>query len=76
MKREAEMEQVDAKQSLNPMALSVADAVRLLSRVGGQPVRVSMIEADLVDGAPANPDGTINLVHYSAWLLRELASSD
>jgi hypothetical protein len=35
-----------------------------------------MIEADLADGAPANPDGTINLVNYTAWLVRELANSD
>jgi hypothetical protein len=73
---EAEMEQVDGKLSLNPTALSVADAARLLTKVGGQPVRVSMIEADLADGAPANPDGTINLVEYAAWLVKEFDGGD
>jgi hypothetical protein len=24
--------------------------------------------ADIADGAPTNPDGTVNLVHYAAWL--------
>jgi hypothetical protein len=32
-----------------------------------------MIQADLDDGAPQNPDGSINLVHYVAWLLREMS---
>jgi hypothetical protein len=56
--------------------LTVADAARLLTRAGGQAVTVDMIEADLAAGAPANTDGTINLVHYAAWLVREMGSRD
>jgi hypothetical protein len=33
-----------------------------------------MIAYDVNAGAPTNADGTINLVHYSAWLAREMAS--
>ncbi len=55
---------------LNPNALTLANAVRLLTRAGGQPITVDMLEADLAAGAPTNPDGTINLVHYAAWLVR------
>ena len=29
------------------------------------------ITADLNAGAPTNPDGTLNLLHYAAWLVRE-----
>jgi hypothetical protein len=61
---------------LNPTALTVEDAARLLTRVGGQPVSVDLLRADLAAGAPANADGTINLVHYAAWLVREGASRD
>jgi hypothetical protein len=57
--------------SLNPNALTPADAARLLSKAGGQPVRVEAIQADLAAGAPVNTDGTINLVHYAAWLVQE-----
>ena len=64
------------KLSLSPTSLTVADAARLLTRAGGQPVTVAMLEADLATGAPANPDGTINLVHYAAWLVREESSRD
>jgi hypothetical protein len=61
---------------LNPNALTVANAARLLTRVGGQPVTAEMLLADLAAGAPANADGTINLVHYSAWLLKEMGRGD
>jgi hypothetical protein len=57
--------------SLNPNALTPADMARLLSKVGGQPVPVEAIHTDLAAGAPVNADGTINLVHYAAWLVRE-----
>ena len=55
---------------LNPNALTLPNAARLLTRAGGQPITVEMLTADIVAGAPTNPDGTINLVHYAAWLVR------
>ena len=61
---------------LNPNALTLANAARLLTKAGGQPVTVEMLEADLAAGAPVNVDGTINLVHYAAWLVREMGSRD
>jgi hypothetical protein len=70
------MEQDNGRQSLNPTSLAVADAARLLTKAGGQPVNPDMIQADLAAGAPSNADGTINLVHYAAWLVREMASRD
>ncbi len=70
------MDHDNGKPSLNPMSLTVADAARLLSRAGGHAVTVDMLQADLAVGAPANADGTINLVHYAAWLVREMGSRD
>lgn len=64
------------KPPLSPTALPLRDAARLLSKTGGQPISTEMLEADITDGAPTNPDGTINLVHYAAWLVKELASGD
>jgi hypothetical protein len=58
---------------LNPSALPVADAARLLSAAGGQLVTAEMIQADVDAGAPTNTDGTINLVQYAAWLVRDMA---
>lgn len=62
-----------AKQQLNPSALAVPDAARLLSKVGGRPLDPELLALDIADGAPTNPDGTLNLVHYAAWLVKELA---
>lgn len=56
---------------LSPTALTLADAARLLTAAGGQAVTAEQIAADIAAGAPTNPDGTLNLVHYAAWLARE-----
>lgn len=59
---------------VNPAALSLANAARLLSAAGGQAVTVETLQADITVGAPTNVDGTLNLVHYAAWLVKEMAS--
>ena len=58
---------------LNPAALGVADAARVLSRIGGKPITEQMLRADIDAGAPTNANGTINLVHYAAWLVKEMS---
>jgi len=35
-------------------------------------IPVEQILEDLAQGAPRNPDGTMNLMHYTAWLLKEM----
>jgi len=59
---------------LNPNALTVADAARLLAKAGR--VTEAALRADLAAGAPTNPDGTINLIHYAAWLVKEAGGAD
>jgi hypothetical protein len=51
-------------------SLRVADLVMLLRAMGSVRASVELIEADLEAGAPANADGTVNFVHYAAWLER------
>jgi hypothetical protein len=58
---------------LNPAALPVADAARVLTRLGGTPVTEAMLRADIDAGAPTNADGSVNLVHYAAWLVKEMS---
>jgi hypothetical protein len=65
----------DAPQ-LNPTALTVEQAARLLSAASPKPVSPRMVRDDIDDGAPTNADGTLNLVHYAAWLIREMARAD
>ena len=59
---------------LNPAAMPVADAARVLTRLGGKPVTEAMLRADIDSGAPTNADGSVNLVHYAAWLVKEMSA--
>ena len=51
-----------AEDSLNPKALSERQIAKALG------VPPEWIEEDVRAGAPTNADGTLNLVHYTAWL--------
>jgi hypothetical protein len=62
--------------TLNPTALALADAARILSQAFGRSITETTMRQDVDDGAPTNPDGTINLVHYAAWLVKEIARGD
>lgn len=61
---------------LNPSVLSVDQVAQILSAAGGRPVTIAMVESDLVAGAPRNANGTINLVMYAAWLLKDRGRGD
>jgi hypothetical protein len=61
---------------LNPLAVPIPDAVRLLSRLGSKPISEVKIREDTESGAPVNPDGTLNLVEYAAWLVLEMGRTD
>ena len=65
---------VERRTGVNPGALSVTDAARLLSAASGQRVTEEMIKVDVGLGAPINADGSLNLVHYAAWLVKEMAT--
>ncbi|TQE98695.1 MAG: hypothetical protein FKY71_12505 [Spiribacter salinus] len=47
--------------------------LRLLQQNGAQHVSREALEADRAAGAPIAADGTVNLVAYAAWLVKELA---
>lgn len=60
----------------SPMALTLMQAAKVLSAAAGRRIGEEAIRQDIEDGAPVNPDGTINLLHYAAWLAREVARGD
>jgi hypothetical protein len=61
-----------AVQPVNPASLSIEDMARLLS-VGGKKVTVEQVREHVAAGAPVAADGTMNLVHYAAWLNKQMA---
>ncbi|HUT56488.1 MAG TPA: hypothetical protein VNA25_01285 [Phycisphaerae bacterium] len=55
-----------AAEAVNPAALSVEQLARMLA------ITEEKVRKHLAAGAPTGPDGTVNLVHYAAWLIRRL----
>jgi hypothetical protein len=66
----------DKPNPVDPTRLTVEQAARLLTSAYRQQVSIANIETDVQAGAPTNTDGTINLVHYAAWLLSEMNRGD
>ena len=69
-------EESSENQRIDPQSISVSNAARLLSGMGFGRVAEEMIANDLEAGAPLNADGTVNLVHYAAWLIKEDSRGD
>ena len=53
----------------NPAALTVEQLARMLA------VSEEKVREHVAAGAPMAADGTVNLVHYVAWLNRQLAGT-
>jgi hypothetical protein len=62
--------------TLDPNRLTVDQAAKVLSAAARIRVSVEDLSQDLAAGAPRNPDGTLNLVHYAAWLVKEAGRGD
>ena len=54
----------------NPAALTVQQLARLLGLAEEQ------VRRHVAEGAPTAPDGSINLVQYTAWLNHRLKGTD
>ncbi len=57
---------------VNPLSLSIDETARMLSAGGQKRVTAEQVQADIDAGAPVGRDGRINLIHYAAWLIREV----
>ena len=55
----------------NLTRLSADDAAMVLTQAGAEHVTADKVRADIERGAPTNDDGTLNLLHYTAWLIQE-----
>lgn len=64
---------MEKRENLSLTALSVPDVVRLLVKSGARNINEEKVRSDIESGAPVNADGTMNVVHYTAWLAREVA---
>ncbi len=62
----------EAKNPIDPNRLTPEQAAKLLSAAAKIRISVDQIREDLDTGAPRNADGTINLMHYAAWMVKEM----
>ena len=60
----------------NSLKITALQPEVLLKQAGSRTASPEMIAADLASGAPRNPDGTINLIEYAAWLAKEEDDAD
>jgi hypothetical protein len=64
--------QTSVPSGIDPQALTLEELAKILSAAGGKRITAAQIQADLGSGAPQRPDGKVNLVHYAAWLARQM----
>lgn len=57
---------------LNPLALSPENLVKVLVKSGCRIMTLEMLRRDIDSGMPVNVDGTVNLVKYMAWMIKEI----
>jgi hypothetical protein len=55
-------------------SINILDLAKLLKHAGSTHASEETIRQDVEKGAPVNHDGTINLIHYAAWLIKEVSS--
>ncbi len=62
--------QTPVQPAANPASLTTAQLARALGMAEDK------VQRHVADGAPTGKDGTINLVHFGAWLNRRLKERD
>ena len=48
------------------------DFVTAMRRSGSRTLTLERLEADIAAGAPVNADGTLDILKYVAWVMKEM----
>lgn len=56
----------------NPLALPAEDFLRLLRKSGCPKISGETLRRLAGEGLPLNADGTLNIIEYTAWMLKEV----
>ena len=51
--------------------LTKDEIVLAMRRAGSRTISLERLEADIAAGAPVNADGTVNILKYVAWIVKE-----
>ena len=61
---------------LNTPPMTKTNFIQVLQHYGCQTISSEKLDAQIAAGAPVNDDGTINIVNYTAWVLKELCHAE
>lgn len=61
---------------LNVPPMAKPGFIQVLQHYGCQTISSEKLDAYIAAGAPVNDDGTINIVNFTAWLLKELCHAE
>lgn len=61
---------------LNVPPMTKTNFIQVLQHYGCQTISSEKLDAQIAAGAPVNDDGTINIVNYTAWVLKELCHAE
>ncbi len=61
---------------LNVPPMTKTNFIQVLQHYGCQTISSEKLDAQIAAGAPVNDDGTINIVNFTAWLLKELCHAE
>ncbi len=62
--------------AVNVKKLTAENLAELLRKAGSKIATPGLLVQCVERGAPANPDGTFNLIDFSAWLARMYSSQN
>ena len=61
-----------ANEPLKITAIDQDKLIEILRKSGSRETSHEALAADIEIGSPVNEDGTINMIEYAAWLLKEM----
>ena len=61
---------------LNVPPMNKAQFIQVMQHYGCRSITEEKLEEHLAAGAPVNEDGSINIVNFTAWILKELCHAE
>ena len=61
---------------LNIPKMTKSSFLKVLEHYGCKSMTAEKLDEQIASGAPVNEDGTINIVNYTAWILKELSHGE
>jgi hypothetical protein len=64
------------KDELNPNAMTAEQTAALFTKLRRKKVDMAEVRSDIDAGAPVDAEGRLNVLSYTAWMLKEAGRGD